>query len=50
MTDTMRNKHRNMGTVCNGVDRVSVVGTRTGDTKGWFMINITGSKGKGYGW
>ena len=46
MTNVMRHKHRNMGTVCNGVDRVGVVGTRTGDTKGWFM-NITGSEGVG---
>lgn len=47
MTNVMIHKHRNMDTVCNGVDRVTVVGTRTGDTKGWFMINITGSEGDG---
>ena len=44
MTNMMRQKHRNMGTVCNGTDRVIMVGTRTGDTKGWF-ININRSRG-----
>ena len=47
MTNMMRHKHRNMGTVCNGTGAVIVVGTRTDDTKGWFIMNITGSEGYG---
>ncbi len=46
MTNTM--KHRTLiGTVCDSGSALGiVVGTRTGDTKGWFM-NITGSEGYG---